>query len=85
MVQLGGKNSILIELGVPMNIDRLIEMCLNEIHSKVHKGKHSSDTFLFRMVENKEMLYHQYFSAVLYNIPLECPRKQGGAEIKWDT
>jgi hypothetical protein len=32
--------NILIELGVPMKLDRLIKMCLNKTHSKVCRGKH---------------------------------------------
>jgi hypothetical protein len=36
---------ILIEFGVPMKQVRLIKMCLSETYSKVHIGKHVSDTF----------------------------------------
>jgi hypothetical protein len=37
--------SIPIEFGVRMKLVRLIKMCLNEICSKVHIGKHLSGTF----------------------------------------
>jgi hypothetical protein len=37
--------NILIEFGVPMNLVRLIKMCLNETYSKVCIGKHLSDSF----------------------------------------
>jgi hypothetical protein len=37
--------SILIEFGVPRTVVRLIKMCLNETYSKVHIGKHLSDSF----------------------------------------
>jgi hypothetical protein len=37
--------SIPIEFGIPMKLVRLIKMCLNETYSKVHIGKHLSDTF----------------------------------------
>jgi hypothetical protein len=40
--------SILIEFGVPMNLVRLIKMCLNETYSKVRTGKHLSDNFLIQ-------------------------------------
>jgi hypothetical protein len=36
--------NILAELGLQMKLGRLIKMCLNENHSKVHIGKHSFDT-----------------------------------------
>jgi hypothetical protein len=37
--------NILIEFGVPKKLVRLIKMCLNETYSKVHIGKHLSDSF----------------------------------------
>jgi hypothetical protein len=37
--------NILIEFGVPMKLVRLMKMCLNEMYSKVHIGKHLSDSF----------------------------------------
>jgi hypothetical protein len=37
--------SILIEVGVPMKLVRLIKMCLNETYSKVCICKHLSDSF----------------------------------------
>jgi hypothetical protein len=36
---------ILIESGVPMNLLRLIKMCLSERYSKVCLGKHLCDNF----------------------------------------
>jgi hypothetical protein len=35
---------ILIEFGEPMKLVRLIKMCLNGTYSKVHIGKHLSQT-----------------------------------------
>jgi hypothetical protein len=37
--------NILIEFGVPMELVRLIKMCLNETFSKVRIGKHLSASF----------------------------------------
>jgi hypothetical protein len=37
--------NIVIQFGIPMILVRLIEMCLNEICSRVWEGKHLSDTF----------------------------------------
>jgi hypothetical protein len=37
--------SILIEFGSPMKLSRLIKICLNETYSKVHIGKHMSDSY----------------------------------------
>jgi hypothetical protein len=36
---------ILLEFGVLKKLVRLIKMCLNEMYSKVHIGKHLSDSF----------------------------------------
>jgi hypothetical protein len=40
--------NIRIEFGVPMKLVRLIEMCLNEMYSKVYVGKHFSVNFLIQ-------------------------------------
>jgi hypothetical protein len=37
--------NILLEFGTPKKLVRLIKMCLDETYSKVHVGKHLSDTF----------------------------------------
>jgi hypothetical protein len=37
--------NILMEFEVPMKLVRLIKMCLNETYSKVHIGKHLSESF----------------------------------------
>jgi len=37
--------NILIECGIIMHLGRLIEMCLNEIFSKLLIGKHLCDAF----------------------------------------
>jgi hypothetical protein len=36
---------ILTEFGVPVELIRLIKICLNETYSKIHIGKHLYDTF----------------------------------------
>jgi hypothetical protein len=36
--------NILLECGMPKKLVRLIKICLNETYSKVHVGKHLSDT-----------------------------------------
>jgi hypothetical protein len=37
--------NVLIEFGVPMNLVRLIKICLNETYNKVRIGKYLSDSF----------------------------------------
>ena len=39
---------VLIEFGIPMELVRLIEMCLTETHSRVWVGKNLSDIFPIR-------------------------------------
>ena len=51
--------SISIEFGIPMNLVRLIIMCLNDNYSRARVGKHLSDIFLIKMFLKKEMLYRQ--------------------------
>jgi hypothetical protein len=37
--------NILIQFGIPMELARLIQMCLHETYSRAQTGKHLSDTF----------------------------------------
>jgi hypothetical protein len=37
--------NILIEFGIPMELERLRKMCQSEMYSRVRVGKHLSDTF----------------------------------------
>jgi hypothetical protein len=68
---------IRIEIGVPMKPVRPItrKMCLNKKYNKLHVGKYLSDNFPIQNGLNKEMVYHHYFSTLLYNKPLGVSRK----------
>jgi hypothetical protein len=57
--------SILIQFGLPMELVRLIKMCLNEPYSKVCIGKHLPDTFPLQKGSKYDMLYHHCFSTLL--------------------
>jgi hypothetical protein len=60
--------NILIEFGVPMKIIvRLNKMCLNETYSKVHIGKHLSDSF---PIQN-ELKQEDGLSQLLFDFALE--------------
>jgi hypothetical protein len=41
--------NIRMEFRAPMNLVRLIKMCLNEMYSEAHIGKHLSDSFPIRI------------------------------------
>jgi hypothetical protein len=53
--------NILIEFDIPMELVRLVKMCLNETYSRVRVGKHLSDTFPIKNGLKKEMLYRHCF------------------------
>jgi hypothetical protein len=59
--------NILIEFGVPMKLVRLIKMCLTETYSKVHIGKHLSDSF---SIQNG-LKQGDALSPLLFNFALE--------------
>jgi hypothetical protein len=61
--------NILIEFGMPRKLVRLIKMCLNETYSRVRIGKNLFESLPLRMALNKEMLYHHFFSTLLWNMP----------------
>jgi hypothetical protein len=67
--------NILIDLGVPMKLVRLIKMCLSETYSKVRIGKHLSESFPIQNGLKKEMFYHYCFPSLLWNMPLGRCRK----------
>jgi hypothetical protein len=59
--------NILIEFGVPMKLVRLMKMCLNETYSRVHIGKHLSDSFpILNGLKQGDAL-----SPLLFNFALE--------------
>jgi hypothetical protein len=60
-------HNILIEFGFSMNLVRLIKMCLNETYSKVHIGKHLSDSF---PIQNG-LKQGDALSSLLFNFALE--------------
>jgi hypothetical protein len=57
--------NILIELGIPMKLVRLVKMWLNETYSRVRVGKHLSDTFPI-----KNGLKQDALSPLLFNFAL---------------
>jgi hypothetical protein len=59
--------NILIEFGVSMKLVRLIRMCLEETYSKVHIGKHLSDSF---PIQNG-LKQRDALSPLLFNFALE--------------
>jgi hypothetical protein len=74
--------NILIEFGVPMKLDRLTKMCLNETYSKVRIGKHLSDkggwdAIKHTHIQLRLMVYFlTYFSD---SFPIQTGLKQGDA------
>jgi hypothetical protein len=68
MIQLGGKYSF----GIPMNLVKLIKMCLNETYSKVRIGKYLSDNF---PIQNG-LIQGDALSPLLFNFALEYAIKK---------
>jgi hypothetical protein len=60
--------NILIVSGVPMKLVRLIKMCLCETYSKVHIGKHLSDSFPIQI----GLKVNDVLTLLLFNFALEC-------------
>jgi hypothetical protein len=59
--------NIVIEFGIPMNLVRIIKMCLKEMYSRVRVGKNLCDTFPIRIV----LKQRDVFSPLIFNFALE--------------
>jgi hypothetical protein len=59
--------NILLEFNIPKKLVRLNKMCLNEIYSKVHIGKHLSDNFPIK----NGLIQGDALSLLLFNFALE--------------
>jgi hypothetical protein len=58
--------NILIEFGIPVKLERLVKMCLNETYSRVWVGKHLSNTFPIK----NGLKHGDALSPLLWNMPL---------------
>jgi hypothetical protein len=61
---------IVIEVGIHINLVRLIKMCMIETCSRFRVRIDLSDMFPIKMVWNKETHYGYFFKALPYIIPL---------------
>jgi len=76
---------MLIEIGIPMKLVRLIKMCLNEMNSRSLVGKHLSDVFPVRNGLKLGDALTLLIFGCLRVCHLECSRKPGWLVIKWYT
>jgi hypothetical protein len=53
--------NILIEFGIPMKLERLIKICLNETYSKAHMDKNVTDSIRIKIDLNEKNRYHSCF------------------------
>jgi hypothetical protein len=75
-------HNILTEFGISMKLVRLIRMCLNETYSKVHIGKHLSDSFPIQNDLNQvDAVSPQLFHFAL-EYAIKKVQKPRGTEIK---
>jgi hypothetical protein len=66
---------ILIEFAIPMKLVRLTKMCLNEIYTKVRRGKNLSDASRIQNGLKQGDGISSLLFNLLYNIPSERSKK----------
>jgi hypothetical protein len=71
--------NILIEFWLPMNLVRMIKMCLNETYSNVRIGKHSSDSFPIQI----GLFQRDALLPLLFNSALEMPLGRS-RKMRWN-
>jgi hypothetical protein len=65
------------EFGIPMKLERIVKMCLNETYSKVHTGKNLYDAF---PIQNG-LKHGDTFQLCFRICHEEGPRKPEGTEL----
>jgi len=63
----------------------LIKTSLNETYSKVHISKICLTYFLFRMVWNRDMLYHCCFSILFLKYVIKKVQENQEWQPEWET
>jgi len=58
---------MIIQFGIPMKLERLIKMCLNETYSTIQVGKHLSDMFPIK----SGLKQGEALSPLLFNFALD--------------
>ena len=75
--------NILVQCGIPVELVRLIEMCLNEMYSGVRVGRHLSDMFLIKNVlkQSDTLLPLPFICALQYAL-MRVQVNQDGLKLK---
>ena len=71
--------NILIEFSVPMELARLIKMCLNETYSRVRVGMNLSDMFPIK----KGIETRRCFKAIAFNLCFRIYHQEGSGKPGW--
>ena len=86
IIQLRGEEILCnTEYGIPMRVDVLSEVCLNEIYSEVRMAHICPTHFQLRLVRNKKCLIAIAFHFAFEYVIRRVQKNEGCLEIEWYT
>jgi hypothetical protein len=77
--------NILIGFGTPVKLIRLVKVCLNEMYSKFHIGKHLADAFPIQNGLKQGDVLSPLFLNLAFEYTVRKVQENRGVRTEWDS